>query len=500
MSEFGRTPRINGHLGRDHWPRGVVAGHGRLRHSSAASSSARPTTRAPTSTSEELRHRPPVPHLVPRSGHRPGDDASTTTAASRCRSPTRTATPSRSCWPERLADHPGRRTGPIERHGSGPEDARCSATSPGAAEVLKPDRAALPCSASAPAARLLAAGGFDGTVRRWDSRPGAAAELAAADRPRRLGAGPRLPPRRQPPVLRRLLGPARAAGPVADEGPRTRSGRSPRPTTAGSARLAVSPDGDRRGHLRPRPDRPPLVGRRRREAAGNGPTAATTSSPLAFHPDGKSLVSGDLQGRHPPVGPGRRRDACATLDARVALPLRPLQDVGGVRCLAFDHAGKLLACAGARRPRAAASCRGRPTLLLFDWATGAADAHAEGRRRARRLRPRPALARRRLPDGRHERPAGQRQALLHASRRHAAVLPRTDDGQLPRPAVHPDGRRLVVAATNASSNGNGRRQDQGEYRGNWSPLHVWDLPGPDETSLLTGRPPGKAASLTTPRP
>ena len=31
MSEFGRTPRINGHLGRDHWPRGLVAGHGRLR-------------------------------------------------------------------------------------------------------------------------------------------------------------------------------------------------------------------------------------------------------------------------------------------------------------------------------------------------------------------------------------------------------------------------------------------------------------------------------------
>ncbi len=34
MSEFGRTPRINGHLGRDHWPEAwslVMAGCG-LKH------------------------------------------------------------------------------------------------------------------------------------------------------------------------------------------------------------------------------------------------------------------------------------------------------------------------------------------------------------------------------------------------------------------------------------------------------------------------------------
>jgi hypothetical protein len=41
-------------------------------------------------------------------------------------------------------------------------------------------------------------------------------------------------------------------------------------------------------------------------------------------------------------------------------------------------------------------------------------------------------------------------------------------------AVHPDGKRLVVAATNAGSNGNGRPKDK-EYLGNWSPLHVWSL-------------------------
>jgi hypothetical protein len=43
-------------------------------------------------------------------------------------------------------------------------------------------------------------------------------------------------------------------------------------------------------------------------------------------------------------------------------------------------------------------------------------------------------------------------------------------------AVHPGGTRLVVAATNAGSNGNGRPLRNGAYAANVSPLHVWDLP------------------------
>ena len=49
MSEFGRTPRINGHIGRDHWPEAwslVMAGCGMQ---ARAWSSARRTTRAPSS-------------------------------------------------------------------------------------------------------------------------------------------------------------------------------------------------------------------------------------------------------------------------------------------------------------------------------------------------------------------------------------------------------------------------------------------------------------------
>ena len=44
--------------------------------------------------------------------------------------------------------------------------------------------------------------------------------------------------------------------------------------------------------------------------------------------------------------------------------------------------------------------------------------------------------------------------------------------------LHPNGKRLVVAATNANSAGNGRNLGKNkEYPGNFSPLHIFDLPG-----------------------
>jgi hypothetical protein len=45
-------------------------------------------------------------------------------------------------------------------------------------------------------------------------------------------------------------------------------------------------------------------------------------------------------------------------------------------------------------------------------------------------------------------------------------------------AAHPDGKRVVVAATNANSSGNGRNLTKEKaYPGNTSPLHVWQLAG-----------------------
>ena len=43
-------------------------------------------------------------------------------------------------------------------------------------------------------------------------------------------------------------------------------------------------------------------------------------------------------------------------------------------------------------------------------------------------------------------------------------------------SLHPSGKRFAITSTNNGSNGNGRRLKNGEYLGNYSPVHVFDFP------------------------
>ncbi len=94
---------------------------------------------------------------------------------------------------------------------------------------------------------------------------------------------------------------------------------------------------------------------------------------LCFHPTEDVLIVGDLKGvitqwdliTHAPT----RR-----LDAKI-LYLRPtvngspdINEVGGVRCMAFDPAGQTLACCGSE-PTSSGFFTGKPTVVLFDWKT-----------------------------------------------------------------------------------------------------------------------------------
>ena len=84
-------------------------------------------------------------------------------------------------------------------------------------------------------------------------------------------------------------------------------------------------------------------GKKVAELAGHGEHVFA----VAFHPDGKSLVSGDLKGvvKHWDVATGKcGRD----LDAKVLFLVSRLQDTGGVRWLQFDPKGETLACAGTK--------------------------------------------------------------------------------------------------------------------------------------------------------
>lgn len=191
---------------------------------------------------------------------------------------------------------------------------------------------------------------------------------------------------------------------------------------------------------------------------------------VAFSPDGRFLLSGDLKGvvRQWDLATGK---CVRELDARVLYRLDRLQDVGGARVLAFDKDGTTLAVAGTT-PKNGGTLQGVPTVLFFDWAMGkvkhtlkvGADVDGE-------------------VHDLHFHPDGFVMAVTSGSPGTGKFFfARPGDAQpffltaLPNChalAVHPGGTRLAVSATNGGSNGNGR--NAGEYRGNSSPVHVFEM-------------------------
>ncbi|HQU41332.1 MAG: hypothetical protein B7Z73_01400 [Planctomycetia bacterium 21-64-5] len=194
---------------------------------------------------------------------------------------------------------------------------------------------------------------------------------------------------------------------------------------------------------------------------------------LAFHPDG-SLVSGDLRGII------KQWDAAAgkvvrEFDARAMYLYDRIQDVGGVRTLAFDRTGTTLV-AGGSVPKSGGFVQGSPLIYWFDWVSGTvrhtlkfgADAdgyvydlheHADGFWMA-------------VTSGQ----PGNGKLLFHSPGMEQPFFVATNMANCHALAPHPDGDRLAIAATNGGNNGNGRRlNDNREYPGNFTPIHLWSL-------------------------
>jgi WD40 repeat protein len=91
----------------------------------------------------------------------------------------------------------------------------------------------------------------------------------------------------------------------------------------------------------------------------------------AFHPDGKSLLTGDQLGciKHWEVATGR---LARTFDAGMLWKEQTVNagDVCGVRRLAFDPSGATLAAAGIGDLKGSDRASGTPTVVLFDWESG----------------------------------------------------------------------------------------------------------------------------------
>lgn len=322
-----------------------------------------------------------------------------------------------------------------------------------------------------PCGRVLAAGGFDGTVRRWDVYTSLVSELPP------LGAsGGWMQALAFHPDGRRLF--------TADSWGRLTAWNwaddDPRPAWSVAAAhdgwirgLALGGDGlrlatcglDRAVRVWSADD-----GRKLGEFAGHADDVFC----VAFHPAGQGLVSGDLRGRikHWDLASGKHlRD----LDAALLYKTDRLQDVGGVRVLRFTPDGQTLLAAG-MQPSSGGNVQGTPAILWFDFHSGQTrhqhlvgrngdgfvydlQWHADGY----------AIA---VASGN---PGSGKLFFLRPDDKEPFYLS-TKMANCHALAVHPDGRRLAVAATNTGSNGNGRQLRNGEYPANFSPIYLLEIP------------------------
>lgn len=234
--------------------------------------------------------------------------------------------------------------------------------------------------------------------------------------------------------------------------------------------VAISPDGKTLAS----------VGRDRRlrmASTADGKAIASVESPedlmcVLFAPDGQSIIAGDSRGvlRQWPVAGGK---PARELDATQMHLRDRLQDVGGARCLVFNTKGDLLVVGGSK-PKTGGFVEGTNLLIAFDWATGKMKHTYLG--------------------------ANDKEGYIHDLAWHpdgfamAACSGQPGQGRLffhvPEEAtpffsaavanahslaMRADGKRIVVSATNANSSGNGRPKGD-QYPGNFSPLHIFDLP------------------------
>ncbi len=196
---------------------------------------------------------------------------------------------------------------------------------------------------------------------------------------------------------------------------------------------------------------------------------------MCFAPDGKSVFAGDLFGvvREFAFASGK---ITRTLDAKELHKLDRIQDVGGVKCLLLSGDGKTLFVAGAE-PKSGGFVECTPLLIAFDLATGKRSGQYKG------TNPNEGYV---TDLAWHTggfvifTTSGQPgQGKFHIWKPgDAATL--FSGGKLPNchsVAIHPDGDKLAVSATNANSSGNGRvKGSGGEYPANTSPIQMWSVP------------------------
>ncbi len=198
---------------------------------------------------------------------------------------------------------------------------------------------------------------------------------------------------------------------------------------------------------------------------------------LTISPDGKYLVSGDLLGSVRQWNISDWKPVCELNAKLLHTRLENfIADVGGARSLAFSKDGKLLAVGGMKEAKSNAFCPGKPTVLIFDWASG--KQKIELGIKGKSDGPFNALCF--LEDGTL---AGHTE-ILHTNSELTFWKPDTPDplhsitnGSAYDLSLHPDGRQLLVPTyVSGGASGNGaRKRHREKYNPNGTNLKIFSL-------------------------
>jgi len=349
-----------------------------------------------------------------------------------------------------------------------PPDPKAATYQPKAAKPIVVDQQLCGVRLS-PDGRLLAAGSFEGSVRRWDTTASPFAELPALKGHNGWVQGVAFHPDGK------LLFAADSWGRLACWPAGERDAKAIWNVTDAHDgwihALAVSPD----GKLLATGGRDKTI---RLTTSDDGKKVQTLAAgedvlAVAFHPDRKSVLSGDLKGvvRQWDVPSGK---AVREMDARVMFLRDRIQDVGGVRCFAFTPDGSTVFVGGSQ-PKTGAFVQGIPLVLAFDWKSGQSKPLYKGATDAEGY----VLDLHWHSDGflvfvTSGQP-GQGKLIFHRPSEPQPFFTQP----LPNPhSLTFHGKRVIVSATNGNSSGNGRVKGKGanDYPGNFSPLHIYDLP------------------------
>jgi WD40 repeat protein len=351
-----------------------------------------------------------------------------------------------------------------------------------------------------PCGHFLAAGAMEGTVRRWSvvEKPKAAAEEVLPDEPKKKPAPKNAKKVEESPVdlvpLPHLAGfngwvqsiafhPKDKVLYAADSwGKLTASdyeGDAPKPLWENPAahdgwirKLAISLDGQhlatcgRDQFVRVWTTAGKLVAEHRH---------TEDVFTVAFAPTGKLIAFGDEKARVNTWDFGTKQ-LLREFDASALYKLSRLQDVCGLRMLAFIEGGKSLV-AGGCDPEGGGFLEGVPMLIKFDTATGKKE--TEWKFGAAKdgfvldLAAHPAGYLIVVTSGQ---PGNGKIMFLRPGEKEP-FFTNTNLANCHSIALHPDGKRFAVVAMSKGSNGNGRpKTTDGSYPSNTSPVHLFEIP------------------------